>query len=250
MDKKNDGLGAQIVLLMLLPLLVLAVMAMVGVVYQIPVPMLSRDPTALGRLHPLAGLLSTLGVLLWCATAAVCLFSASIGGRLLAPPVRRFVLSAGLLSLYLMVDDAFQFHEDLSPNYLGLRERYVYLLLATAVAAYLFNFRHLIWRSRWWWLLLGLGGLGASAMADTLLLAITTEALGDWQYFVEDSFKWLGICCWAGYHMLSCADALAGRLDAVPQTASAGYTGRDALPVPVSGGRRPAVAQRRASDAD
>jgi hypothetical protein len=37
---------------------------------------MTNDTAAIARIHPIAGILSNLGVLLWCASASICLFAA------------------------------------------------------------------------------------------------------------------------------------------------------------------------------
>ena len=194
----------------LLPaLLVLALIAVVSLTRGVPVPTMTRDIAALGHLHPLAGVLSNLGILLWAATAAICLFVAITERGRLSAPVARCLLVAGLLSAWLMLDDCFQIHEDLSPNYLHVRERYVYLSLALAVAAHLWTSRAVILRTRWSLLALAFVFLGTSAMLDTLLLR-WVQRIGEWEFFYEDGSKWLGIVCWNAYHVGACSmrDAL------------------------------------------
>ena len=189
----------------LLPgLLVLALIATVSLTRGVPVPTMTRDMAALGHLHPLAGVLSNLGILLWAATAAICLFVALSERGRLSTPVAHWLLFAGLLSLWLALDDCFQIHEELSPRYLHVRERYVYLGLALAMAAYLWASRAVILRSRWSLLGLAFVFLGTSALLDTLLGA-WAQQIGDWEFFYEDGSKWLGIVCWNAYHVQACA---------------------------------------------
>jgi hypothetical protein len=197
----------------LLPaLLVLALIGTVSLTRGVPVSMMTRDIAALGHLHPLAGVLSNLGILLWAATAAICLFVAMTERGRLSAPVVRCLLFAGLLSAWLTLDDCFQIHEDLSPNYLGVSERYVYLSLALAMVIHLWTSRAVILRSRWSLLALAFAFLGASAMLDTLLLR-WVQRLGEWEFFFEDGSKWLGIVCWNAYHVQACA--MRDALDAV-----------------------------------
>jgi hypothetical protein len=194
----------------LLPaLLVLALIATVSLTRGVPVPTMTRDIAALGHLHPLAGVLSNLGILLWAATAAICLFVAITERGRLSAPVVRCLLFAGLLSAWLTLDDCFQIHEDLSPKYLHVRERYVYLSLALAVVVHLWTSRAVILRSRWSLLALAFVFLGTSAMLDTLLLG-WAQRIGEWEFFYEDGSKWLGIVCWNAYHVGACSmrDAL------------------------------------------
>ena len=96
----------RIVAILLTALGVLAVIATTSLVGGVPVPFMTRDIAALGHLHPLAGVLSNLGILLWAATAAICLFVAVTERGRLSAPVVRCLLFAGLLSAWLTLDEA------------------------------------------------------------------------------------------------------------------------------------------------
>lgn len=207
----------RIVAILLTALGVLAVIATTSLVGGVPVPFMTRDIAALGHLHPLAGVLSNLGILLWAATAAICLFVAVTERGRLSAPVVRCLLFAGLLSAWLTLDDCFQIHEDLSPRYLHVRERYVYLSLALAVVVHLWTSRAVILRSRWSLLALAFVFLGTSAMLDALLLG-WAQQIGDWEFFYEDGSKWLGIVCWNAYHVQACSQRMA--LDQAVRTAA------------------------------
>lgn len=183
--------------LTLLPALaLLLVVALAG--RHVPVGSLTRDVTTTAGLPAYTGALSSLGILLWCATTAICLAGAWLRRS-------RMLLSASAISGYLMLDDQFQLHEAVLPRLLGIGETAVYLLLAAAVLTHLLLYRAQILRSTPGWLFLSLGLLGASVGADVMFEHLLSPSqlaqLGQWSYFVEDGFKWLGICCWSRFHI-------------------------------------------------
>src|SRR5688572_20367429 len=92
-------------------LVVLAAVVTARVVFGIPIAAMTRDAAAIAGLHPLAGFVSNLGIMLWCAAATACLVAAAALHAVVPGEQARFFLSAGLLSLYLMLDDCFQLHE-------------------------------------------------------------------------------------------------------------------------------------------
>jgi len=156
---------------------------------------LLRDPNAHAHAHPLTGALSTLTVWLWVASATVCL---SAPGELAE---LRLLHSAGALSLYMALDDAFQIHEDLAQRYLGLPEKAVLGLLALAMAAHLWRHRiALLQTAQRRCLLLSLAALAGSVLAD--LLGSRLWRLGpDGQMLLEDLLKAAGACAWLCFHM-------------------------------------------------
>lgn len=55
---------------------ILALIAAAGTLREVTAAQLTRDVTALAAIHPLSGVLSSLGILLWGAAVSVCLFVA------------------------------------------------------------------------------------------------------------------------------------------------------------------------------
>lgn len=181
---------------------ILAAIAVVSVLFQVSMPAMTQDVTAVAKIHPLSGILSNLGILLWCAAASTCFFAAMTLRNAKPRDTYRFLLSSALLSSYLLLDDFFQFHEDLASRYLGLDEKIVYAALGVAVSAYFIAFRRVILRTHFGVLALALGFLGTSVVIDSILSPWLWR-LGHWEYFFEDGTKWLGIASWCSYYVHS-----------------------------------------------
>ncbi|MFO1253772.1 MAG: hypothetical protein U1E77_22135 [Inhella sp.] len=156
---------------------------------------LLRDPNAHAHAHPLTGSLSTLTVWLWVASATVCLAAPAQAAH---PSLLR---SAGAISLYLAVDDAFQIHEDLAQRYLGLPEKAVLGLLALAICVHLWSHRRALSESTdRRCLLLSLAALAGSVAVD--LLESWFWHLGpDGHMLLEDSLKAAGALFWLCFHL-------------------------------------------------
>ena len=180
---------------------ILLAVAVVSVLFKVSIPDMTRDVTALANIHPLSGVLSNLGILLWCSTASICFFSAMTLPNFKPRDMFWFLLSSFLLSAYLLFDDFFQFHEVLASRYLGLDEEVVYTALGIAVSAYLIAFRRVILRTNFGVLLLALGFLATSVVADTALKPWLWRRLGHWLFLFEDGAKWLGIASWCSYYV-------------------------------------------------
>ena len=104
---------------------------------------------------------------------------------------------SGGLSSYLLFDDFFMFHEQLAPQFLGLSEHDIYMVLGVAVLSYLFSFRHVILQTNFFLLFLAVSFLSMSVATDTV--SPWLWRLLDWEYLLEDGFKWLGIVTWVAY---------------------------------------------------
>lgn len=187
---------------------ILAAIAVVSVIYQVRIPHLTRDVASIARIHPLSGILSNVGILLWCATASICLFSALTLRNAKSNKEYRFLLYSALLSLYLLFDDLFMFHEELASRYFGLNEKVIFSLLGIAVLTYLIAFQRVIRETDYFLLLVALGFLGSSVLIDSVLGRVT-RGLGDWEFFLEDGAKWLGIVSWCSYYLFSSYQLLA-----------------------------------------
>jgi len=169
-----------------------------GVVFGIDPETFTVDFASIAHLNPLAGALSNLGVLLWCASMSICLFSALVLKHKSTKDVRLFLAASGLLSGYLLFDDLFQFHEFIAPKYIGIRQTFVVTSIIIATASYLFACRKTILKTNFLLLGCALGFLALSVLVDQFLEPHLWR-LGEWSLFVEDGSKWIGIFCWFAY---------------------------------------------------
>ena len=176
----------------------LAVMAAVSVLHGTSIPHMTRDVAAIAGIHPLSGALSSLGILAWWSAAAVWLIAALLHRERKSGKAAAFALAAAILSSYLALDDLFQFHEHLAPVYLRVPEKAVIGALGFAVLGWLAWFRGEIGRAHARLLGLSLALLALSALLD-VVLERQMARLGHWSFFLEDGFKWLGICAWLSF---------------------------------------------------
>lgn len=135
---------------------ILAVMVAVSVVFEVNMHDMAQE----------GGVLSDLGIILWCACAAICFFAAITLHNSKPADMFRFLFYSALLATYLLFDDFFQIHEVFVPRYLGLDEKIVYAVLGITVIVYLIAFRRVILQTNYIFLLLALGFLAASVAAD------------------------------------------------------------------------------------
>ena len=194
--------SAQHLLITFVPtVLTLVVLAAISEMYAVPMADITRDMAQIGGIHPLSGILSNLGIILWCATAATCLFSALV---LRSGPsdAYYFLLSSAGLSAALLIDDFFAVHDFLAERYLHIDEKVVIAALGVATVVLLVAFRPtIILKTHYRLLLLAPGffaiSVGADAFDDRLW------RLGQWQYLLEDGAKWLGIAGWCSYYVVT-----------------------------------------------
>lgn len=154
--------------------------------------------------HTYYGFVSNLGIMLWSATAAVCLFSAIL---FLAQKRDRsliwFAASAGLLTGWLALDDAFLVHEVVFPSF-GIPQNAVLAFYVVLGGVYALTSWRTLLRLDWPLLFLAGGALALSLLVDTVFHSLLPVLV-----YLEDSAKFFGICAWASFHISALAALLA-----------------------------------------
>ncbi len=211
--------------LLITGVLVVTVVVVLSIVAGVPVQVLIEDPAFLLGGHPLTGMLSNLGVLLWAATAAVCGFTYWSSASLQLPPLlRAYVGLGGAITTALLLDDLFMLHEEVLPLTFGIDQKIVAGAYALGLPAYFWYFRSLLSRRH---VLLG---------ASLLLLAFSLgydqfmPPGGEWRPVWEDGPKFLGIVAWFGHFTLMSRQVLEAGFHAMPV---AGVRGTEAAAVGV-----------------
>jgi hypothetical protein len=180
---------------------------------RVPIYHLMGDPAKISDSPFYLGMVTKFGILLWCAAAAICLFtSLYLKPLTLSLKHQRFLFFGGVITTILMLDDFFQLHEEVLPNYLGISEKIVYLAYAMMVALYLIKFHKIILNSRY------LLFLGLAFVSFTLSLLLDMRAIVDLvemgliydrdRALLENGFKLFGIVSWFTYFSLTCKEQL------------------------------------------
>jgi hypothetical protein len=159
------------------------------------------------------GVLASVESLLWVGTAAICLFTAAMihAAQGNGSPAR-FLLVAGLVTLWLGLDDVLAIHGEVLPS-LGAPQALAATAYAAIGAVYLLASWRTILRNRPTLLLAAALLLGASLRADLF----ASETPGD--LFAEAGLRFLAIAFWAGFHVAAAArfieELATGRITAV-----------------------------------
>lgn len=182
----------------------IAIVLYVRDVTGVPMGTLTRDP--LSGKPAYFGFLSQAGILFWAAGAAAAFLAASALTGAPDASGRRFLFSAGLLTVALCVDDAFLLHDEVLPK-LGVPEEILYAVYLGCMLAFLIAFRRHILRTEYPILLLALGFLGLSVICDACGLPWLDP------YLLEDGAKVAGIVAWAAYLFRTGGSLIGGQLD-------------------------------------
>ncbi len=189
------------------------------------------DPIAAAEAAPQCcrshyGFVSNLGIMMWAGTAAICLLAAGL--LALDRHSRtgtRFALAAGLFTGWLAIDDALLIHESVLPH-AGVPQHYVLSAYIVLVVIYCLTAFRTILRSDRMLFVLALLFLGGSMALDLAFHSLPGRGAP-----LEDGLKFIGISCWAVFHVATAFALLAGQLRYVEAR------GRFRLMIGRSGGR-------------
>ena len=182
----------RVLLVAVLPALLMYVLALLlsaaaGIRPQLVIRDLAQTcDTALG-----VGFLSSVGYLLWISAAAIALFGALSGAVDVRGRARQLLLSGGVFSLLLCLDDMFLLHD----RYIG--SGFLYSLYAVFALLILLRFRSQVQTLGGGSFLLAVVLLGLSVIIDQLqeLIPVDYSTL---QLF-EEGAKFLGIATWLAF---------------------------------------------------
>jgi hypothetical protein len=166
---------------------------------------LLRDPAAAFEFAPYAGLFSHLGVLAMTVSGAISVFAALVLPR--GRREKQILFFAGVLSLWLAVDDLFMLHEALLPRLVGLPEPAtlgVYVALGLGLMGLIgpavLTRRYLgLWAS---------AGFLAAMLATDLAFEVATSA----SLLIEETAKVCGFMLWAAFWIAEARAALCAEI--------------------------------------
>jgi hypothetical protein len=176
--------------------LILVMVIIIWYIYKIPIATLTRDPVQLLNGRPYTGMLSNLGIILWSATAGICLFVVVL--KFPFPEYKRerqFFLLAFVLTMVLLLDDLFLLHDVILPEDLDISENYLYAVYGVLSLLFIIYFRKDILQTPYLLLIAAVVFFGFSIGVDTIVKFLDMEH----GFILEDGSKFLGIISWGTY---------------------------------------------------
>ncbi|MEN3324166.1 hypothetical protein VP395_10530 [Mariniflexile soesokkakense] len=172
--------------------ILLVIIFYVGKKFNIPFENLTGDPALTFKAHPFTGILSNVGILLWCFTASVCFFSGTILFNINDKNNGIFLICSGIFTSVLLIDDFFMFHDYIFYSFKNftITQPFTYAIYLILSTWYIIKFHRIILNNTYLFLVMSLGFLGLSASID---LIFESKGL---EYFIEDGFKFIGIINW------------------------------------------------------
>jgi hypothetical protein len=171
---------------------------------NVPVAYFLRDPAGTLHVPNYIGVVSGLGVLLWCSCAAVCMFSWAVLKKTGASGQwPAFFFSAGIVTTVLLVDDFFMLHENASQIYWRFGEETVFALYGVMFVFFIARSWRAIASTEFLVFVLACGFMALSLVCDKL-----NGPYGDnvpaMRLLIEDGAKLLGIVAWLVYFARTC----------------------------------------------
>ena len=103
------------------------------------------------------------------------------------------------MTVVLLLDDLFLFHEEVFPEYLHIPQKAVFAGYGIIILLYLISFRASILDTEFLILLFAFGFFGLSIIVDEILRSMIPQ-----QHLFEDGAKLLGIVSWFAYFARVC----------------------------------------------
>lgn len=187
---------SSLIILFIIVILILGFVTGIHVINDVPLVVLTSDVAVIGEVPIYTGLLSQLGIFLWSATAAICIYSVQF---IKEKEHKAFIKASAFITIFLALDDAFMFHEIVFPE-LGIHQKVVFLGYGILMLFYLLKYYKVILQSDFILFTLAMGGFGLSLFIDNFL----PNASPYIAKLAEDGFKFLGITFWLGYFARTC----------------------------------------------
>lgn len=187
-----------------LAFLCLVVVMALGILGDIPMYKFFRDPSRVAGISPFIGVISNLGVLLWGATASICLFCwALLRHQKNDMGFSTYFGYSGFLTILLLLDDLFCFHDWIIPVKTPVSGDIIFIVYGGMVVFGGIFFKRCILDTKYHMILIAFGFFGLSLTVDAFQ-GDFQKVLGNKRIFFEDGLKFFGIVSWIGYYSYSC----------------------------------------------
>jgi hypothetical protein len=180
-------------------LILLVIIKLFSSASRISLRQLMLDPTEFTDVPFYTGIMANLGILLWAATASICLFVAIFLPQLVGKAWKDFFLVFGLLTLLLLIDDLLRIHDEIFPVYFGIKGDVIGIGYFLLTLLCLLRYRSLIFQYPYTFLVMALGLFAVSVAIDVAPPVIKHRFSAADLLFFEDSAKLLGIANWLAY---------------------------------------------------
>lgn len=175
------------------------------IIPHLTIPELVGDVADIGEIPFYSGAISQLGLLLWSSATTLCFFTffALRKKNGISKQTLNLLLSSGLLTGYLMLDDTYMLHDEFFPVYLKIvPEQVVLIILGLSMLAFLFFNRNEILQGDYGLILLAYLFFGISIAFDSIPRNLYSNIyfLEKIEHLIEDGSKFTAIVTWVTYY--------------------------------------------------
>ena len=191
--------------LYLFPLFFIILLIAASLITGESILLFTRDPASVADIHPLIGVASNIGILIWTIGAGICLFGSALLFRQPGETTfSLFLLFWGLMTLLLIFDDFFLFHDWIFPRYFDIiRERYTFFGYGIIMLIGMLIFWKTILKTEYLILFTAFVFFALSYVSDEVQHRLMSM-FGEWFILFEDGLKLFGIMGWSGYCFRTC----------------------------------------------
>lgn len=178
-----------------------------------------RDPAHVAHVAFYTGIISNLGIAVWCAGAVMALFAAAVLPKTQnRREERRFLLWSGVLTLYLMMDDLAMLHDDVFRVLFHVYEQLVFLAYLPIAVIYVVRFRRQLLGPHAALVVLAGAFMIFSLTMDQwhMLLTVFGRPIMPHNELVEKAAKLLSMVSWMAFLARTAADAVGTRDSRAP----------------------------------
>jgi hypothetical protein len=180
----------------------------------VPFSYLVSDPNAFSGMPPYIGMITLIGILIWCASGAISIFVAWIlpkDNQTKSINWSQFLFFSGCITMFLVFDDLFQIHEYYYLPFIDLDsfenprpiqlffQGSFFLMYVILISIHFYRFRMVVKKSNYNILNLSILFFGVSIILD-----IATSESMPFYYFLEEGSKFTGIVIWFSYFLDCC----------------------------------------------
>ena len=177
--------------------------------WNMPYSMFTRDPMALFvKGHPLLGVLSNIGILIWCVGASALAGAFFVLRGIEVKPILRALWIPSALTFMLLIDDLFMVHEFIFAHLFKISEYFLFGFYAGLTFLYLtLSARVLLERTAF--PILALAGV---CFVESLYIDTLPDNWSHYHYLYEDGLKFAGIVLWTTFHVAFATSLIRSRL--------------------------------------
>lgn len=204
----KNVLNNYIYIIEILSILILVLVILFSIFLKIPFDQISANPLVQYKAPLYMGLLNRIGIIFWCGTVFVTLFSYLYLNLLKesSKDMNRFFLSSCLFFGYFLLDELFLLHGVFIPKVIGIHQLIVLIIYAFSAFCFVIYFRLLIIKSGSIFFLAAISLLGGSVIVD-ILSYLKILDIG-FRYILDDGLKYLGILTLFIYYLKTSLDSL------------------------------------------